>query len=280
MSIDRIKAELEREASEGKWKKAPSRGAIQNIVYNWESLPEEIRFRDLPFVWHEIEKARIPWEASRYVLECQAGIERGIAEYATELAINHMPPEEVTSALANAGAFTNRWATWVWRVHQARPDWEPGRVYSVAALYVYSEQAQDILPDHPSIYPRGFQALLAHQADRWDETQQKTEGKTGEETEKEAQENKARGIFYLYAIEFGIVEPLPSTEELEALVGAWQSIPNIGSLEAVGGKATVIGLGMWLDSWRWPLNGYFTELASKKSEGNDHARTSEEAISE
>ena len=55
---------------------------------------------------------------------------------------------------------------------------------------------------------------------------------------------------------------------------------EFGSLEAVGGKATVIGLGMWLDSWRWPLNGYCTELASKKSEGNDHARTSEEAISE
>ena len=42
----------------------PARGSINTIVRAWEVLDEEIRFRDIPFVWHQLEWGRVPWEAS------------------------------------------------------------------------------------------------------------------------------------------------------------------------------------------------------------------------
>ena len=118
-SIDKIRVELEREVAEGKWDKPPSRGAIQNVVNRWDNLDSEIRDRELPFVWDQLERARIPWEASRWVLECQAHHEAARIHYAVSLINSGEPMERMDLLVAQTGRFTNRLATWSWRVHQA-----------------------------------------------------------------------------------------------------------------------------------------------------------------
>lgn len=228
--------------------RVPSRGTVGSVVQNWEKLPDEIRYRDMPFEWHEIERARIPWEASRWVLDCQAAQEQWLADCAVENA-NKGQMERI-SKHNSANPFTNRWATWSWRVHQARPDWDPDRVWSIAFLYVYAEQAQDVLPDHPSLYLKGLQGLLAHRPDLWQESQR----------------NKCDGIRYLYGIHFEIIKPLFSPEELGTLLKSWTSNPSMGSHEKGVCVEGVAGISLWLDRWRQPLYGYFAEQETKAQE--------------
>lgn len=204
-SIDRIRVELEREFSAGRLNRAPSRGTVANVVRWWEDQPPSIRERDLPFQWHELEKARLPWEASSWILECKFlyeaskvslcwGIEAG--EYQT-LGIG---PECAQQVLGEVPPFTNRLATWCWRGHQAVPQMPMGSVqFLIAPKYAFEEQVHDFFPELSEA-----EALWP-----WDDWL------TFRPDLDENQQSRIPGAKRVYeeAIRLGIAMPLPGLEE-------------------------------------------------------------------
>jgi len=142
----------------------PSRGTVQNIVRAWEDMPPDIRQRDLPFEWHLLERARLPWEASRWVLDCLHAYHVYAIGTARRMELNPEPFKEyppVDRFLANRPPFTNRWATWCWRIHQAVPERPPSGVLLIAGTYSLAEQAEDLLPNHPSMKVAAYDSWLA-----------------------------------------------------------------------------------------------------------------------
>lgn len=140
------------------WDPLPSRGSVQNIVRSWHDLDEEVRQRDLPFKWHELEKACIPWEASSWVQSCLQTYElakipsnyAGLGEFLNRLVVRLVTPF----------VFTNRWAKWCWRIHEAVPTYETLLVLLLAREYTLAEQERDLLPDHPEMAVEGLTSFL------------------------------------------------------------------------------------------------------------------------
>jgi hypothetical protein len=124
----------------------PSRSTVQNIVRAWEEMPLDMRQRDLPFEWHRLERARLPWEASRWVLDCLHAYHAYAIGTARGMELN---PEPFWAKRRWRPPFTNRWATWCWRIHQAVPERPPSGVLLIAGTYSLAEQAEDLLPNHP-----------------------------------------------------------------------------------------------------------------------------------
>ena len=70
--------------------------------------------------------------------------------------------------LADAKAFlvfTNRWATWCWRVHLAAPDLDAGHVLAIAKGYAMQEQAYDLLSERPPMDVGASNAWLVYRPD-------------------------------------------------------------------------------------------------------------------
>ena len=130
-SLDNILSTL---ADEG-WSSLPSRGSVQKVVHWWDGLDFNIRSRDLPFEWQRLDRAHIPWEASKWVLSCKFLIDRFGKVKGT--------PESVKSLLEGWEPFSNRWATWCWRVHLAAPELPELAVVGIAAEYAFAEAATD-----------------------------------------------------------------------------------------------------------------------------------------
>jgi len=139
-SIDAILDCLEKEGFD----RLPSRTTVAAIIREWENLPEEIRWRDLPFQWNRLEVARVPWEASGWLLTCARALE--------VLKIRSFQSTQGSHELWNS-VFTNRRATWCWRVHLAAPDLDEIHVLALAFQYSDAEQANDLLPSqaYPSV---------------------------------------------------------------------------------------------------------------------------------
>ena len=199
MSLDAILNRLEVEDFT-----VPSRGTVQNIVHQWSELPGDIRQRDLPFEWHQLERAGIPWEASRIVLDCLLSYERYVIRSAQAIETKPIEGYSVAQFLRYKPVFTNRWATWCWKVSQALPDWAPNRVVIVAATYAMAEQARDLLPDQPSMEVAGYDAWLTfrpYQAEKeyW------TEGISNDAAIE-------YGTFYLNAVGLKIAPPIPAPD--------------------------------------------------------------------
>lgn len=255
LSIDKIIVRLSREGGP-----VPARGSVQTIIKEWEDLPEEIRYRELPFEWHHLERARIPWEASRWVLECQAHHEQARIGYAGALWVRGATREHIDKAVDSTGRFTNRWATWSWRVHLARPDWETGRVWAAAGLYTCAEQARDLLPDHPDLFPSGLQPIMAHMPDLWAEKPQ-------------------WGADYVDGLDFGILEPPPNLDQLDSLHRTFLQIPNLGELEATGTAGRSAALWVWINSWLTPLREYLDSWDDEtQQEESEDARATEAKV--
>lgn len=147
-SIDAILDRLQKEGIDP----LPARGSVHNVIREWEKQPEEVRRREFPFEWHRLEDARIPWEASSWILCCQearlAGQLDAVAldrrekeRIAVELGIN---PASIVWHVVGA-VFTNRLATWYWRIHWAAPDLGPKDVQPLALLCAAQERMKDIV---------------------------------------------------------------------------------------------------------------------------------------
>jgi hypothetical protein len=186
MSIDKIKAELEQEVLKGRWQKAPSRSAIDNVVKAWEKM-EGVRSRELPFEWPLLHRARVPWESSEWIMKCAAAFDGLKLKAVEELKSLGASPEEIASHLGWHGQFTNRLATWCWRVHQARPEYSPDFVCTIAEVYARAEQAKDLLPETPPMNVRWLDHYLKWRPD----------------------ESSEAAYRYSQAIKFGMVEPMP-----------------------------------------------------------------------
>ena len=61
-----------------------SRGSVAKYVQHFDRLDKDLRERELKFEWTEPERARIPWEATSWVVDClhtyQLGILNNIAD--------------------------------------------------------------------------------------------------------------------------------------------------------------------------------------------------------
>ena len=162
-SLDRILDQLQA----GGVNPLPSRGTVQNVVHWWENLPPEIKTRDRPFQWSRLESARIPWEASEWVMECKRLYEAG--------QILDLWQREGENALQMVqlwySPLTNRWATWCWRVHLAAPDMEHIEVTSLAHIFVVAEQAHDLFDLGPLPAIERVEAWLSYRPDRGDGAQ-------------------------------------------------------------------------------------------------------------
>ena len=170
-SIDKILDQLQDE----RFDPLPGRGSVQNIIRQWEDLPENLRLRDMPFTWHRMEDCRAPWEASEWVCECQWILEETRLRYVSgsakaldnpqeyerqfrtefeippHVVVQNIPTslEQIIEGARRNLIFTNRWAVWCWRVHLAVPDLTAGHVLGIAQRYALEEQAYDLLVEHP-----------------------------------------------------------------------------------------------------------------------------------
>ncbi len=137
-SIDKIIDWLQ----ENKIDPLPGRGSVQNIIREWESKGVEIRERDMPFTFSQLEKARIPFEAAKFVQECK---------YVQETAVVHVNIPETLSnqqviQVLRDNVFTNRLGYWCWRVHCADTGMKAGDVLTFAHIYAVIERIHDFVP--------------------------------------------------------------------------------------------------------------------------------------
>lgn len=146
ISLDTILSMLSKEG----WDRLPSRGSVQNVVHWWEGLDPEIRVRELPFQWQLLERARIPWEASDWVLSCWH-----VFDGLKQLSVM----DGAKTLLKAWEPFTNRWATWSWRVHLAASDLPEMVVIAIAAEYSLAEAFTDF-GFAPEVGLQGIDAFL------------------------------------------------------------------------------------------------------------------------
>lgn len=194
-SLDAILNQLSKE----EWDHLPSRGSVQNVVHQWEQLPEEIKERDLPFQWHELHKARIPWEAAHWVLNCAF-----VYNFIFTNSLNKIL-SETNLHLGPFEPFTNRWATWCWRVHLAAPDLN---VYvdllALAEKYVHEEQVNDLLLGHPGMDVEDLDSFLVYRPDLG---MSKDEEQNQQDQEPHAWAIERRETYDL-AISLGLIKPI------------------------------------------------------------------------
>jgi len=202
MSLDAILDKLQEEG----WQHIPSRGSVQNIVSDWEHIPEEIRQRDLPFRWHQLDRARIPWEASGWVSGCHVLYELQNLDSIERLTKKYQE-HDAQEILGWGPTFTNRWACWVWRVHLAAERLPEDRVLTIAYEYALAEQIQDLVPDHPEIDMTGWDDML-----RWLRPELPPEHLG----------------FYADALKHGLVKPIP---DLGTILRIEEQLPGVTTSE-------------------------------------------------
>lgn len=229
-SLDRILDQLQQE----KWDPLPSRGSVQNIVRTWEDLCPKVRERDLPFEWPRLEHARVPWEGASWVFKC-------LREYQVTLIAGGQNLEEIGEdplpALRGATPFTNRWATWCWRVHQAAPDVEVYTVLGIAVEHALAEQFRDLKLEYPSLSLAAWQGFFSLRPDRPDQ---------------DAVNDYREGV------RLGVVAPFQSFHDL---VDAWRLKPDLG----MSADVTYISI---LRARSWAEGA--TEEPSQREDVSDH----------
>ena len=104
--------------------------------------------------------------------------------------------ESIDAILQEFPPFTNRWAAWCWRIHQAAPDLNDFDAFVFADFYSREELAYDLLPHNPPMNVEGYDGYLVFRPDRLE--------KNGD------QEGLSR---YLEAIRLGVFPPLPDQED-------------------------------------------------------------------
>ena len=62
-TIDKVLEILEKEGIE------VSRSYVGGVVNKWEAMPLEMRQRDMPFEWRQLERARVPWGAPHWLID-------------------------------------------------------------------------------------------------------------------------------------------------------------------------------------------------------------------
>ena len=136
-SIDAILDKLEEEGIVP----PPARGTVHNVIREWEKQPEEIRTREFPFEWQHLDEARIPWESSKWILRCYQQQHQSQLETVDFARSQHM---DLGTLYVVVATFTNRLATWCWRVHLAAPDLNPKDVLTLALWSAALERMQDL----------------------------------------------------------------------------------------------------------------------------------------
>ena len=216
-SLDAIINILEKESAllddnKPRWERLPSRGSVQNVVAAWERLSLEIRLRDLPFDWHRLEDARLPWDASAWVLKCKRWFE-----------VFRIPVARASGLDTQWPPFSNRWALWCWRIHLAAPGLGPFPILHIAAEYTIAEQAFDLLPERPPTRLSGWDSVLEYQP--W--------------------QSRTAHRVYLEALRLGLVQPvgdLKGVREQEANVRLLWSQPHFDLADLA------FGARLWLGS--------------------------------
>lgn len=129
----------------------PDQSTVARYVRKLPELP-----LDDPFQWNLLENSGAPWKASMWVLECQF-----VWEYfgGSELARSHAQIEE-EQGMGAREVFTNRFANWCWRVHQADVSLEVREALKIARIYSYADQLGDLLPNEPRLDLRWLDAML------------------------------------------------------------------------------------------------------------------------
>ena len=236
-SIDRIVDLLSLEVSKGLWEHLPGRGTVQNVVRRWEDRPEEVRHLDMPFEWHRLGRARIPWEASGFVLKCKYEYDSMYLTAAKDTVIRDVS-YDFRSVLENREPFTNRWSSWCWRLHCAAPDLSLATskkkaekkeaeqvaifvetaeshamaILSIAERYVHEEQVLDLVPGYGGMEVADLDDFLIYRPD--------TAVKKG---------NRARLAAYKRAIEAGLARDMQ--DPLEDVGGTIaQTVKALGPL--------------------------------------------------
>jgi hypothetical protein len=162
LTIDAIHGQLEAEGLE------ISRSFVGKVIKEWQNLDENVKWLEFPFDRRLIDRAGVPWEASRFLLDCQRFYE---SEYFRE---GYESPRKILLktltglGLLTRGAkvtkpvryskpfikmdpFTNHWACWSWRVQLAAPNLEPELILPIARIYAAFEQLASLVTDKPTI---------------------------------------------------------------------------------------------------------------------------------
>ena len=221
LSLDRI---LERLAKYESWDPLPSRGSVQNVVRDWEELPLEIRQRDMPFQWFDLQIARLSWEASEWVLRCQHFHQIVLERYAAAMEASGSSLDDIVVRLGVWETFTNRWATWCWRVYQAAPSLVESRVLSIALEYSQVEQLQDLVPDAPLVDISGWDAFLRWapwRAPNW-------------------------ASLYAAAIGHGIISRVPDAEGIFSTTLALNRLPPSSEYTPLNAWGRAVGIRQWI----------------------------------
>ena len=161
----------------------------------------------------------------------------------------------VAQFLRERPVFTNRWATWCWRVSQALPDWGSNRIVLVAGTYAQAEQAEDLLPNHPPMEVAAYDTWLAfrpYQVEKEYWTERISEDKAIE-----------YGSFYLEARRLGIASAIPEPDvdlergwELEAGKTPPTSASDAAKALWIAQERDLL-LTAWLEEyvgWDWESN--------------------------
>ena len=250
MSLDAILKQLAKE----EWRDLPSRGSVQKIVSDWEHLPEEIRQRDLPFRWHQLDRARLPWEASGWVARCHVLYERYHLD-GIERLTKMYPEADAQEILDFDDTFTNRWACWCWRVHLAVERLPEMRVLIIAYEYTLAEQIQDLVPDHPQIDMSGWDDMLL-----WLSYDLRPEDL----------------VFYADALKHGLVKPIPDLADILRLK---EQLPDVTTSGHPYFAAIILGALRYTDRWNQGLADhkrdsteiYEVLMREARNEGNTEA---------
>lgn len=233
----------------------PSRGSVQNIVRDWENRDPEVRQRDVPFRWHQLDRTRLPWEASHWVLKCRLYFESRKASAAMKLLETGREFEEVKRWMHMWEPFTNRWATWCWRVHQAAPDMHPDQVFQFAEKYVHEEQVLDLLAD-----PSGMNVIAL---DDWLMVR--------------LDDGPQPDVFYERIVSLGIIEPPPDFSQDIQTENAWGQLPNIGLEAAFAATGWAAARTASFSQWWEEINRRGQADRSRKEEGSSERPLGEES---
>ena len=150
LSIDKICEKLDHQIS---------KGSVAKYVQHFDRLDKDLRERELPYEWTEPERARIPWEATSWVVDCLHTYELGILNNIADVTARS-PDADETEILEWNEPFSNRWATWCWRVHLAAPNISEGQALDIAIEYAIVERANDVLPVSSRVDIRGWDDWL------------------------------------------------------------------------------------------------------------------------
>lgn len=139
-----------------------SRGTVAKYVRVFDNLPDSGKGLDLTFEWNKMEITGIPWEASEWLLKCEHANElRHVGDAADGKSILTSEDDDFVLKI-DWLPFTNRWANWCWRVHQADPTLTPEITLLIAHCYSNGERMRDLLPHETQLDMRPLDALLRY----------------------------------------------------------------------------------------------------------------------